>query len=310
MASPPTVSVVIPAHNAAATIARAIQSAWNQDYAPAEVIVVDDASTDGTAAAARAEARPGRPVHVVTLPRNRGASAARNEGIRRATAELIAFLDADDEWLEGKLARQVAILQGDPEVTLVTCNSLPVTADGTPGQPAHTLRPPVEGPEAWKALLGGNFIPTPTVLARRDLLLDLGGFDETLPVAEDFDLWIRLALRGKVATAREVLVRYHSRPASLMKRHSREAGRIVMAVIARHLAEQEARLAPRETAAISGRMAFTQAVNMYFDGHYWESLPFFLRAIRLGHRPVKSVVHILRAPFAAALSTLRPRATR
>jgi len=185
-----------------------------------------------------------------------------------------------------------------------------VAADGTELRRSHAVLPPVEGPEAWKTLLARNFIMTSTVLTRRDLLLDLGGFDETLPVAEDFDLWIRLALRGKVATAREVLVRYHSRPGSLMKRHSREAGRIVMAVIARHLAEQEARLAPREMAAISGRMAFTQAVNMYFDGHYWESLPYFLRAIRLGHRPVKSVVHILRAPFAAALSTLRPRATR
>ncbi|MBF0590115.1 MAG: glycosyltransferase, partial [Magnetococcales bacterium] len=217
----PRLSVIIPAYNAANSILRALDSVRAQDMmAELEVVIADDGSQDGTAELVRAQRRPGERITILTLPGQGGASRARNAAIAAARGDYIAFLDADDQWLPGKLARQMAILDAEPETTLVGSDSERVNADtGEPMMRMHQNHAPQEGTEAWQRLLHINFLPTSTVVTRRALLLELGGFDLSMVVGEDLDLWIRLAMRGAVRVVPEPLSRYHDHAGSLMKRH-------------------------------------------------------------------------------------------
>ena len=118
--SAPLVSVILPARNAAATIERALNSVLQQDYRPLEVIVVDDDSSDDTAA--RIDAWGAMPVTVLSTPGSQGPAAARNLGADAATGKYLAFLDADDEWLPEKTTRQVAALERAPAATFAICD--------------------------------------------------------------------------------------------------------------------------------------------------------------------------------------------
>lgn len=132
----PGYTLVIPAWNAAATIGEAIASALGQERPPARVIVVDDGSTDATAAAAQAA---GPRVEVVTQ-RNAGPGAATSRGLARVTTPLVATLDADDLWLPGKAARQLALLQADPALDAVFTLTRQVAA--APDHPGHGVVAP------------------------------------------------------------------------------------------------------------------------------------------------------------------------
>ena len=115
----PYVTVLIPAYNAAATIQRAVDSVLAQTYHDFEIVIVDDGSRDATAEIIAAYDSPA--IRLLRLARNQGESGAMNEGIAVAKGELIAFLDADDEWLPTKLAKQVQALQANPNAVMVTC---------------------------------------------------------------------------------------------------------------------------------------------------------------------------------------------
>ena len=190
----PTVSVVIPAYNAAEWISEAIQSALDQTYPPLEVIVVDDGSRDDTWLIASRFAPRAR----VLRKRNGGPAAARNLGIASATGEWIALLDADDRWAARKLEKQVALAA--PGVALV-----------------HTaLENEADGPElpetiTFDVLWEANCIANSSVLIRRDAVLALGGFDEDLKLksVEDYHLWLRLASTGaRIVSCNEPLAFY------------------------------------------------------------------------------------------------------
>jgi glycosyltransferase involved in cell wall biosynthesis len=205
--SDPRVSVVIPAHNAAATIRRALGSVLRQTYSHFEVCVVDDGSSDDTAA--RAEGVDPR-VRVLRQP-NQGVSAARNAGIATTTGPLMAFLDADDEWLPEKIERQVALLGRRPEVALVHTRALRIDAHGREAG----LAPRRWLPDTYPALYRANHIVTSTVMARRRALEEAGGFDPALRITQDYDLWLRIAARAEVAGIDTPLARYHSHPSGL-----------------------------------------------------------------------------------------------
>ena len=286
----PLVSVVIPAYNSSRTILRALDSVAAQDYPNLETIVADDASTDGTPAIA---ARRG--IKVVRLPENQGASAARNAAILEASGKYVAFLDSDDAWRPGKISKQVARAECDPRIGLVTCDSIVRNQAGEIIKHLHGQNPPSEGPDVWKALLGNNFIPTPTVLARKDLLRSLGGFDRRLRIAEDLDLWIRLAAISHVAVVREVLVEVHDQPGSLHKRHSDEEESSILTVVETNLARQRQRLTGAEVRRIRGQRYFKLGANYYAGRMYRASVPAFWRAAKMGFRPLKSVFNLQRA---------------
>lgn len=205
-----TVSVVIPAHNAEATIRAAIESVMSQSSGPLEVIVVDDGSTDATArvasdAAGSIAGAGGRsvPVRVVTQQQG-GPSRARNRGIDAARGSWIGFLDADDRWHPRKLEWQLGMAAQHPEAVVVAADwvregeSLVPEETGLPGCTAIGERD----------ILILNRFQTSTALCRRDALRRLGGFDPSLDGVEDWDMWLRLAGVGKVIKLERPLVIY------------------------------------------------------------------------------------------------------
>ena len=234
-AVPPLVSVVIPAWNAQWCVGRAIRSVLDQDIADLEIIVVDDGSNDDTAGVAAAF---GAPVRLIRQD-NGGMSHARNTGIHAARGRYLAFLDADDQWLPGKLAQQLAVLQARPTLAFVAGTARFETPDGAPcgywGDPGATIAQQRELADIFDshaAVWGG----ASTVLARRTDVLAVGAFDATLFGAEDTDLWVRLATLGPFLNLPEPLAIIEKRDGSASTRLERmRAGALAMLRKNRHL---------------------------------------------------------------------------
>jgi len=195
----PLVSVIIPTYNRAALVAAAVASVKAQTYRDFEIIVVDDASTDGTFEALTT----GREFRVLRHPHRRGVAAARNLGVAAARGEWLAFLDSDDLWLPDKLARQFLLLEGQPELRLCQTDETWVRRGVRVNKPAAHRK--VAG-QIFLPSLGRCMISPSAVMLNRRLLEDHGGFDETLPAAEDYDLWLRLTWRYEVGLVDEPLV--------------------------------------------------------------------------------------------------------
>lgn len=289
------ISVIIPAFNASATIARAIASVRTQRCGGIEIIVIDDGSSDDTVEVVRALIGPGENIQLLRLAKNKGASAARNAGIAIARGAYLAFLDADDIWLPEKLAKQLAVMEADPTIALISCNSQMTSAEGKPLKEGHLNRPPIEGADAWKTLLAYNFLPTPTVLTRTSLVKYLGGFDESLAVGEDLDLWIKLGIGGKIAVLPEILIKYYDLSNSLMKRHGRETGTIVVPMLEKHISEQAAKLSKAEIRTMRGHRSFQIGCDLFFSGGYSACIPLFVNSALYGNRPIKSLSYVPRA---------------
>lgn len=208
--SVPLVSVVIPAFQAERFISDAIESVLAQTYPAVECVVVDDGSTDGTAAAVEAYGDG------VTLIRqaNRGVAAARNTGIDKSAGQLIALLDADDVWSPRKLAAQVAAWQRRPETGLVLCGYRMVRADGRatgvvrPTDPARLIR-------SWLALEGNGPLLPSTGLIPRAVLEENGGFDERLSTSVDLHMAWTIMARHPVVGLPDVLVHYRIHPGQM-----------------------------------------------------------------------------------------------
>jgi glycosyltransferase involved in cell wall biosynthesis len=207
----PEFSAVIPAFNASSWIAEAIDSALAQRGHELEVVVVDDGSTDDTAAIV---SRFGSRVSLQTQ-RNRGVASARNHGARLARGRYLAFLDADDAWAPEKLLRQAQALAAQPEAQLSYTAFRVVDEDGREteqrgGGPAERI--------LERLLLEGNVVGTPSSVAcERQLFLDSGGFDVSLSQCADWELWIRLALRTPFARVAEALVTYRRHSMSMSR---------------------------------------------------------------------------------------------
>ena len=218
MSTTPSISVIIPTHNRAETLGRALDGVLAQTLAPMEVIVVDDASNDGTAAMVRAMQDPR--IRLIRHDVNRGAGAARNTGVAAARGELIAFQDSDDDWMSSKLARQAAFLDAlGPEHVAVFCTKIDYgrarRGDALPERLIHGPRrvlcvphplDPVTGGDLHARLLLGNVIGPQTTLIRRAAFDALGGFDTRLRNNEDWDFFIRLSERGPIGFLDEPLV--------------------------------------------------------------------------------------------------------
>lgn len=290
---PPDLSVVIPAHNAARTLDRALASVFRQDIPVAEIIVVDDGSSDGTAALAAAFA--GGPVRVIRLERCGGAANARNHGVNAAQGELVAFLDADDEWLPDKLGRQLALLGAHPAMAFVSCGARLIAPDGSDCGPLYPGRPPAQGDEAWRVLLAYNFIATPSVVVRRTALAAAGGFDTALKVGEDQDMWIRLALAGELGYVDAMLVRVHETPNSLSSGAFHDQLVYTMPMIRRHVEAQRRRLTLGQIRSILGNRLGRLGASALGRGLRRDGIGLILRAILLGHRPFGNAWLLLRS---------------
>jgi GT2 family glycosyltransferase len=211
----PIVSVVIPAYNAAAFISETLDSVLAQTFDRYEVIIVNDGSPDtekleGALSAYRERVR-------YLKQENRGAAAARNAGVLAARGPYVAFLDADDAWTESYLAEQLRFIESAaPPFDLVYTDAL-LTGDSPLAGKTFMEIAPSEGVVTFGKLLTDecNLI-TSGVLVRRQVLLDVGLFDEELRRAQDYDLWLRLAKTGaRIGYQRKLLVRYRCHADSL-----------------------------------------------------------------------------------------------
>jgi teichuronic acid biosynthesis glycosyltransferase TuaG len=215
------VSVVIPAYRAAATIGRALESVVCQTLPPLEIIVVDDGSEDGTYEIAESYENKltDIPLKLFRQP-NGGAGRARNKAIQEASGKYIAFLDADDEWLPEKTAKSMAYFEKQDYV-LIAHNGWIV--DGDTQLLNDCCQRFQSRSDPFISLYKKGYIDTCTVIARREAILAVGGFDESLPNAQDFELWLALCAPpgSQFIVFDEVLSRYHLMPGSIMSHTKR-----------------------------------------------------------------------------------------
>jgi glycosyltransferase involved in cell wall biosynthesis len=201
----PRVSIVIPTRDRASILTRAIDSVRGQTVQDWELSIVDDGSTDATAAvvAERYAADPRIQLHRQTTAA--GAAAARNRGAALGRASFLAFLDDDAEWLPDKLERQLSVLDAS-EAGMVYCQ---LRYYDERGQTRVIGSGSAASSDPRRALLRGNAIDTSSVLMRRSVFDDVGGFDESLPRLQDWDLWLRLASVTRFGYVPEVLACGH-----------------------------------------------------------------------------------------------------
>lgn len=216
-----TISVIIPTYNYGCFIADAIRSVVVQTHAPAEIIVVDDGSTDDTAAVVRQFSDNVKYIH----QENDGVCAARNRGVAASTGDLIAFLDADDTWEPTNLEKQSARFAADESIGLVHCGMREF--DNATGK---TIRLYLDGGEEGVAdnllIWEGPAIAGPgTVIVSRKAFDEVGGFDTKMKVGEDWDFCYRVARKFKVGFVAEPLVNYRSHDAAAHRNvHEMERG--------------------------------------------------------------------------------------
>lgn len=202
MDAEPTVSVIIPAYNSEKFIGQAIDSVLSQTYSKLEIVVVNDGSTDNTANVVQQFCYSGRLNYIEQ--ENKGVASARNVGIRRSGGELIAFLDHDDCWFPKKLEHQVAFILANPAVPWVHSNAY---VDFKGSRKSVRWQTGVQG-HSFRELFVRNQIILSTVLLRRVCLEGVGLFNERFGGAEDYDLWLRLAIRYPLGYLDEVLALY------------------------------------------------------------------------------------------------------
>ena len=196
------VSVVIPVFNRARLVRRAIDSVLAQRIDGVELIAVDDGSTDGTAASLAAY----RDAITVITQENRGVSAARNAGTARARGRYIAFLDSDDCWLPGKLAAQLSLFSANPEAQICQTDEIWIR-NGVRVNPKRRH----QKPSGWifEPSLALCLVSPSAVMMHRRLWEEMGGFDESLPACEDYDMWLRVSVRHPVYfIPRPLIVKY------------------------------------------------------------------------------------------------------
>jgi glycosyltransferase involved in cell wall biosynthesis len=195
--------VIIPTNNRSLLLKRAIQSVLDQTYYELECIVVDDASKDKTRE--MIGSFEDDRLRYFRHERNKGASAARNTGIRHSKGELISFLDDDDEWISTKLEKQVPLLQGLPErFGMVYCWMDYYDANN---KLIHKHHPTLKGYVFPRVLDAQRIGGCPTLVVKRSVIDEVGGFDESLPRGNDGDFIRRVCRKFKVEFIPEVLVR-------------------------------------------------------------------------------------------------------
>jgi len=201
----PVVSVIMPAFNREKYIAESIKSALSQSFKDFELIIIDDGSTDKTFQIAKSFEKDPR-VRVVKNEKNLGIAKTRNRGLELAKADLIAPLDSDDVWLdENKLRKQVEFLQINKDYCLLGGGIMHIDTDS---KHVKKVLFPVYDSVIRKIILQFNPFPQSTLLYRRSVALECGGYSSEYKVADDYDLWLKMGLKYKFTNIPQILAGY------------------------------------------------------------------------------------------------------
>lgn len=309
----PRVAVIVPAYNFEHFIAEALDSVIAQTFQQWECVVVDDGSTDGTAAVAERYAAADPRIRCVRQS-NRGVSSARNLALRSSTAEFVQFLDADDRLVDWKLAAHVRFLDEHPETSIVYGNIVYFRSEA-PERPllspfGKLSRPILDdrvhgAAEALRKLEHFNFLHPTAALSRRSAITKTGLFTETVHGAEDYDLWLKCAIAGSrfdhwEDPAPVAWIRVH--PGST----SRSRGKILRATIAGALAFRDSPLRARFEASDRLPLLYEVALGIHEteSGHRREGARRILHAARQSAEQFTA----LRWRLYAAAARLLPRA--
>jgi glycosyltransferase involved in cell wall biosynthesis len=207
----PRVTVIIPTHNRAHLLGRAIRSVLSQTFVDFELLVVDDASADATHEVV--EGFHDSRIRYIRHETNGGESESRNTGVRNAQSEYIAYLDDDDEWLPEKLEKQVAVLDRCPSATGLVFTAMNYVELGT-GRKLYRPTPFHRG-FVLEHLLEANFLAGPTALVRMECFRAVGMYDPRIRFAPDWEMWIRMARRFEFEVIPEPLYNYSIHPNQL-----------------------------------------------------------------------------------------------
>ena len=230
---PPIVTVVMPVHNASSYVREAIQSIQKQSVRSIEIILVDDASTDGSTHILQNAAKNDERIQLVVNEHNKGNYPSRNIGLAMAKGEFVAVMDSDDIAYPQRLERQVSFLRENPEHVLVGSQVLLIDPEGAPiglKGGLHTQHAAIDA-----ALIERQWaVVHPAVTIRKSALDEIGGYREEFRTCADHDLYLRLAEIGLLANLPEVLLRYRQHYASLTRLQSDQQHNL-------HVIQREAR---------------------------------------------------------------------
>lgn len=200
----PKVSVILPTHNRAEYLRKAIESVLNQTEADLELIIVNDASTDNTADILHRYMTLDKRVKVVENRESLGGGGSRNRGVALSRGKWVAFLDDDDEWHNDKLSTQLAMLAKDPAAVAGSCGYERRYLGGI------TRKVRVNAPVDINELYCSNVLGGASMcICSKETFLSVGGFDDKLKSGQDWDLWIRLHEQGRILVSNLPLVTYH-----------------------------------------------------------------------------------------------------
>jgi glycosyltransferase involved in cell wall biosynthesis len=201
----PKISVILPVHDRADVLRRAIESVLAQELREFELVVVDDGSQDDSVSVAKSFGDPR--INVIELGENRGGNVARNAGIRAASAPLIAFLDSDDRYLPNKLACVVDEFERRPKLDLLVDSFIKVQPPGSRKAEVIRRNPVIDDRERFRTALFTRQLwkATPAITVRREIAMEAGLFDETLRRLQDFDFLIRVSELANCASTDQVL---------------------------------------------------------------------------------------------------------
>ena len=290
-ATNPTVSVIIPAYNAAPWIAETIDSVLNQTFKDFEVIVVDDGSTDATAEVVASY----KPQVQYLYKNNGGPSSARNTGICAACGRYIAFLDADDLWLPEKLQIQMQLFSQNPSLAWVYSDGLIFEENPNKNQHLFSQSSYMYSGEILRPLLLQDFVASPTPIVRRDVFEDVGLFNEesSFKSVEDWDMWLRIAARYPVYLIDKPLVKYRRHSTSLtgtsLIQRSLESR---LTVIEGAILREPERLGDLRQQAIAN-VYMTLGHLLMSRGARVEAREMYLHSIQMNSKQLKSIIYLI-----------------
>jgi glycosyltransferase involved in cell wall biosynthesis len=300
------ISVVVALYNKEEHVRESIASALAQSFTRFELIVVDDGSTDRSAAVV--ESMSSSNLRLISQT-NSGVSAARNRGMRDAAADWVAFLDADDLWLQDHLAQLWQTHEAFPQAALIANQYTTIAAK--PGSDGRNVRRRMTSNFIDEAARGEAWVFTSAAMVRKDVAVGIGGFAEGESRGEDIDLWVRMALQQPVALSSYVGTVYHQVKNSLTATITVLEPDVAMRRIARRLADDsdltpEVGVAMRE---LANRLALSHASDCLVRGHK-EAARAFIAGARetrywASRRRILFALSLLPAWAVRALVTLR-----